>query len=163
MKTKANGSKCKKNKGSKKGLLPAKAAGISQAQEKFVKVFSANNGNIAKTCQELGIVDSLAYRYLNNIEVKKQIAQNLEYCKRALEASAPQVIQGLMEMFMDKSTPPQVRAAIGNGLLDRAGLEKPQNNQITVNINTEISDRARQILAERVGEVPVDAEYNEVK
>ena len=68
-----------------------------------------------------------------------------------------------MEMFMDKSTPPQVRSAIGNGLLDRAGLEKPQNNQITVNINTEISDRARQILAERVGEVPVDAEYNEVK
>ena len=68
-----------------------------------------------------------------------------------------------MEMFLDKSTPPQVRAAVGTGLLDRAGLEKPQNSQITVNINTEISDRARQILAERVGEVPVDVEYNEVK
>jgi len=59
-------------------------------------------------------------------------------------------VDNLAEMLFNEDVSPQVKTQISLALLDRAGLQPPKGN-ITVNVNTLISDRARELLAERTG------------
>lgn len=42
----------------------------------------------------------------------------------------------------------KVKSQLMNSLLDRGGLVSPKNPPISININTEISERARTLLAQ---------------
>lgn len=142
----------KKKAKKKKSNLPQgrKRDGLTANQWSFINSFNRNNGNIPAVCRDIGIKEVTCYKYLNDIEVKKILAKNIDYCRSALQAVAPAIVAGLVEMFNNSSTPPAVKASIGNGLLDRAGLKEPTENTVNININTEISDRARQLLANRL-------------
>ena len=46
-----------------------------------------------------------------------------------------------------------MKTQISLALLDRAGLQPPKGG-VTVNVNTLISDRARELLSSRIAETP---------
>lgn len=53
-------------------------------------------------------------------------------------------------MVNDETLNPKVRSSLIDSLLDRAGVEQPKTPPIQININTQIADRARAILAEKL-------------
>jgi len=53
-------------------------------------------------------------------------------------------------MVYNEDTSEKVRATLINSLLDRAGIIPPKSNFLQINVNTEISDRAREILASTI-------------
>ena len=63
----------------------------------------------------------------------------------------PAIVDNLADMLLKDEVPYNVKAQISLALLDRAGLTPPKGN-VTVNVNTLISDRARELLAQRTAE-----------
>ena len=133
---------------------------LNKNQRQFLYDYRATGGDLTLLQNEKGYSLVRINRFLNNIEVKKHIANNLNYCKEALNKALPSVLGNLLEMQSDNNVPFSVRANIALQLLDKGGLSTPKEPQITVNINTSISDRARNLLAERLSEVE-DAEIIE--
>ena len=133
---------------------------LNKNQRQFLYDYRATGGDLTLLQNEKGYSLVRINRFLNNIEVKKHIANNLNYCKEALNKALPSVLGNLLEMQSDNNVPFSVRANIALQLLDKGGLSTPKEPQITVNINTSISDRARNLLAERLLEVE-DAEIIE--
>lgn len=135
-------------------------AKLNKNQRQFLYDYRATGGNLALLQSEKGYSMVRINRFLNNMEVKKHIANNLNYCKEALNKALPSVLENLLTMQSDNNVPFSVRANIALQLLDKGGLTTPKEPQITVNINTSISDRARNLLAERLSDVE-DAEIIE--
>lgn len=69
--------------------------------------------------------------------------------------SLPAVIDNMIEMIHSDNIPPATKAQLTIALMDRAGLQPPKG-QVNINVNTLISDRARELLANRQG-IPVAA------
>lgn len=126
--------------------------GLTPRQTEFIRNFRKCGGDVSKTCKAMGITEVLAYRWLAMPAVKNEITQTLDYCRTALTAMVPVIITELREIMQSPETSASVKANIGLNLLDRAGLQEPKQPTVQVNINTTISDRAREILAKRLTE-----------
>lgn len=66
-------------------------------------------------------------------------------------SALPSVIDNMIELIHSEDTPSSTKAQLTIALLDRAGLQPPKG-QVNINVNTLISDRARELLGQRVGQ-----------
>ena len=81
--------------------------------------------------------------------MKERLSRSVQTAKEQLEAAAPHLVNLAMELVNNEEVSVKVRASLIDSLLDRAGVTAPKAPAVSISINTEISDRARQILAER--------------
>ena len=123
---------------------------LTPRQREFVKLHRKWGGDLAKVAKEGNYSLQSISKFMSMPLVKNEIASNLMYCRERISAVLPQILDNLVEMQASDSVPFNVRATIGLQLLDRGGLTEPKAPQVQVNINTSISDRAREILAQRV-------------
>ena len=56
----------------------------------------------------------------------------------------------MINLIHNYATPDTVKAQLSIAVLDRAGLQPPKGS-VNINVNTLISDRARELLAQRQG------------
>jgi len=86
---------------------------------------------------EIGEALGLTAGYVNRILDREETVAYLERLRRSQEAHAIllkdtlrvrafEVLEGLLDLFADASTPPATRATIGFGLLDREGTLSPR-------------------------------------
>jgi len=90
--------------------------------------------------------------------IKEQLGKSLYLARQKIEQATPVLVDMALNMIMDENVGHGIKATLINSLLDRAGITTPKT-AIQVNINTEISDRARQILAQTV-EIPQNLPIN---
>ena len=64
----------------------------------------------------------------------------------------PAIIDKAINMINSDEVSDKVKSQLMNSLLDRGGLVSPKNPPINININTEISERARTLLAQTLPE-----------
>lgn len=89
---------------------------------------------------------------MSDDRIKEQLGKSLYLARQKIEQATPVLVDMALNMIMDENVGSGIKATLINSLLDRAGITTPKT-AIQVNINTEISDRARQILAQTV-EIP---------
>jgi len=81
--------------------------------------------------------------------IKEQLGRSLYLAREKIEHAAPMLVDVALNMIGSEEVSDKVKSALIGSLLDRAGINAPKT-AIQVNINTEISDRAREILAQTV-------------
>jgi hypothetical protein len=150
----------KKKKLTKKDVVRRKlnTNGLTKRQLEFVRCYRECNGDIEKTATAMNVTSTVIYRWLQCTNVKNEIANSLDYCRNMLVSMSPNIVQELRGMMLDKDVSASVRANIGLNLLDRAGITTPKEPLVSVNINTVISDRAREILAKRLESPTIEVE-----
>lgn len=62
----------------------------------------------------------------------------------------PYLIDKAISMVNDENVSDRTKSTLISSLLDRGGLVQPKTPAVQINLNTEISDRARQLLAQKV-------------
>lgn len=134
----------------KQGLTPRKA--------QFVKEYRKQGGDVEKVALSMGVKPNYIIKMLCDTKVKKELANTVNLARERIAQATPNIIDGLLEMYGNDTVPPNVRANIGLSLLDRAGLNTPKTAPIQVNINTTISERARELLSKRLEPVTIDVE-----
>lgn len=113
---------------------------------------------MAKVQQALSLSQKQTERYLADDRIKEQLGKSLYLARQKIEQATPVLVDMALNMIMDENVGSGIKATLINSLLDRAGITTPKT-AIQVNINTEISDRARQILAQSV-EIPHNLPIN---
>ena len=121
---------------------------LTEKQSEFVKIYRKHGGDIQKVCSELNITPKGVDRYLQNEMVKEQLSKSIELARQAIETATPYLVNKALEMVNDDKVGEKVKAQLLNSLLDRSGLVTPKQPTVSININTEISDRARTLLAQ---------------
>lgn len=121
---------------------------LTERQSEFIKVYRKHGGNLQKVCSELNITSAGVQKYLQNAIVKEQLNRSIEIARQSIEVSTPYLIDKAMEMINSDEVSEKVKAQLLNSLLDRSGLVTPKQPTVSININTEISDRARTLLAQ---------------
>ena len=121
---------------------------LTEKQSEFIKVYRKYGGDIQKVCSELNITPKGVDRYLQNEMVKEQLSKSIELARQAIETATPYLVNKALEMVNDDKVGEKVKAQLLNSLLDRSGLVTPKQPTVSININTEISDRARTLLAQ---------------
>ena len=107
-------------------------------------------------CKHMKITAGSARNLLCKPAVKEYLQSALSRSREAIIAGTPAVVEELYRMLYDERTPIRVKAQIATSLLDRAGLSTPTCPPVQVNINTELVDRARMILAQKVDSTRID-------
>lgn len=128
----------------------SKYAALTEKQKEFILSYRRHAGNLQKVQKDLNIGIPAMYNYLNNEKVREQINKSIQECYEKIEAAAPLLIDKAIEMVYDKNVNDKVKTQLINTLLDRGGVVKIQQPQVQININTELSDRAREILANTI-------------
>lgn len=141
----------------RKSVMKLNKFGLTAREYKFCKCYEKNFGDLDRTMADMGISIATARRILAQDNVNEYLATSIGRGRERLERAAPAIIDGLLKMFEDVNINSNVRATIGTALLDRAGLNKPTEPCVSININTEIADRARKLLNERISVVEVSA------
>lgn len=121
---------------------------LTDKQCEFIKVYRKHGGNIQKVCNELNITTAGVNKYLQNEKVKEQLSRSIQIARESIEVATPYLINKAMEMINSDEVSEKVKAQLLNSLLDRSGLVTPKQPSVSININTEISDRARTLLAQ---------------
>jgi len=78
--------------------------------------------------------------------VKEYLACSMERTKASMQAALPHISQTLLHMFNNSNVDDKIKIEIAKQFLDRTGLIADKNINVNMNINTSISDRARQLL-----------------
>lgn len=128
----------------------SKQAGLSDVQKNFIKLYRQTGGDIEKVAKGLYLSERQVYNIMNNKKVKEHLNKSIYETRQKLEAAAPALVEKALEMVYSDYTSDKVKTTLINSLLDRAGILAPQQNLVQININTEISDRAREILANTI-------------
>ena len=121
---------------------------LTEKQSEFVKVYRKYGGDIQKVSTDLNISPIGVEKYLQNENVKEQLNRSIEIARQSIEVATPYLINKAMEMINSDEVSEKVKAQLLNSLLDRSGLVTPKQPTVSININTEISDRARTLLAQ---------------
>lgn len=125
---------------------------LTERQEKFIEVYRKHGGNINKVCEEMGITTAGVNQYLSQDKVKEQLNKSVQIAREKIEAALPAIIDKAINMINSEDVSDKVKSQLMNSLLDRGGLVSPKNPPISININTEISERARTLLAQTMPE-----------
>ena len=121
---------------------------LTERQSEFVRVYRKYGGNLQKVCSDLNITPKGVDKYLQNQQVKEQLNRSIEIARQSIEVATPYLIDKAMEMINSDEVGDKVKSQLLNSLLDRSGLVTPKQPTVSININTEISDRARTLLAQ---------------
>ena len=121
---------------------------LTEKQNEFIQVYRKNCGDIHKTSMELQISPKMIEKYLQNETVKEQLNRSIQIAREKIETATPYLVDLAMEMIQSENVGDKIRAQLLNSLLDRGGVNAPKEPSVSININTEISDRARTLLAQ---------------
>ena len=135
---------------------------LTKRQREFINEYRECGGNMPVVAERMGVTIARLYKIKNVVNVKNELERTTELVREQIQASSTGALAVLQGMLANDSTPAKVRANIAQDLLDRAGLSAPKTPAIQVNINTSISDRARELLAVRLSEPTIDVECSEV-
>ena len=128
---------------------------LTPREQEFCDNYSRYAGNMRKISNVMGISIATCGNFLDTDRVKEYLGGTLQRSRQALIDSLPAVIDNMIEMIHSDNIPPATKAQLTIALMDRAGLQPPKG-QVNINVNTLISDRARELLANRQG-IPVAA------
>lgn len=124
---------------------------LTETQDRFCELYSKYAGNISKICIEMNISTPRASQFLENPLVKERLSRAVQIAKERIEASTPHLVNLALEMVNDENLNPKIRASLLDSLLDRGGVAQPKDTPLVqINLSTQVQDRARQILAERI-------------
>ena len=123
---------------------------LTEIQKNFIDTYRRNAGNISKVCSELGISEREFYRKLQQPCVKEQLNKSLQIARDKITASIPYLVDVAIDLINEEKTSEKTKSYLIGQLLDRGGLVQPKQPAVQISINTEISDRARQLLAQSV-------------
>ena len=121
---------------------------LTEKQSEFINVYRKYGGDIQKVSRELNISTVMITKYLQNEKVKEQLNRSIQLARQKIETATPYLVDVALKMISDESVSEKVKAQLLNSLLDRGGLNAPKQPSVSININTEISDRARSLLAQ---------------
>lgn len=127
-----------------------KSNNLTEKQKNFIESYRKNAGNISKVCSELNISDRQFYTYLQMPSVKEQMNKSLQLARDKIQAAIPYLIDVAIDLINEEKTSEKTKSFLIGQLLDRGGLVQPKQPAVQINVNTEISDRARQLLAQSV-------------
>ena len=123
---------------------------LTPREQEFCDNYSRYAGNIRKVAEQMHISIAVCTNYLDIDRVKEYLGSTLQRSRQALVSALPSVIDNMIELIHSEDTPSSTKAQLTIALLDRAGLQPPKG-QVNINVNTLISDRARELLAQRQG------------
>lgn len=124
---------------------------LTKRESEFCRLYSRYAGNINMVCKDMNITVGSARNMLCKPAVKEHLQMALQRSREMIVTGAPEIVKELYRLLYDDRTPVKVKVQIATSLLDRAGLNTPTSQPVQVNINTELVDRARLVLAEKVG------------
>lgn len=124
---------------------------LTPREQDFCDYYSRYAGNIRKVAEAMHISIAVCTNYLDIDRVKEYLGSTLKRSREALVSALPSVIDNMIELIHSEDTPSSTKAQLTIALLDRAGLQPPKG-QVNINVNTLISDRARELLGQRVGQ-----------
>jgi len=124
---------------------------LTKRERQFCDLYSRYGGNYHLICRDMGIGISAYKSYLRKDSVKEYLACAMQRAKDSLVAALPSITDGLIQMYNNPDIDPKVKVQIASQILDRAGLvTAPKDVNLNVSINTSISDRARELMRERI-------------
>lgn len=124
---------------------------LTKRERQFCDLYARYGGNRTLICRDMGINHKSFDNYMRQDRVKEYLACSLQRARDSLIAALPSITEGLIEMYNNSDTDPKVRVAIAQQILDRGGLIIPKADMnINVSVNTAISDRARELLSQRL-------------
>lgn len=132
--------------------MPRKAVkreSLTAKQQRFVEEYTRQGGRIDRVARALNLTPRRVRQYIETPVVRNRLAENVDIARRRIESAAPHLVDLALDMVDDEDLSPKVRASLLDSLLDRAGVSQPKEPAVAITINTQISERARQILAER--------------
>ena len=132
----------------------SKAMVLTSNEKEFISNYRKHGGDIEKVCSIMGMSHSAANRLLNKKPVREELNRSLFLARQKIEQATPYLVDKCLEMINDSDINEKVKAQLLNSLLDRSGIVAPKNTNIQVNINTEIADRAREIMAQTIDITP---------
>ena len=124
---------------------------LTPREQDFCDYYSRYAGNLRKVAQAMHISMQSCSNFLDTDRVKEYLGSTLKRSREALISALPSVIDNMIELIHADDTPSSTKAQLTIALLDRAGLQPPKG-QVNINVNTLISDRARELLAQRTGQ-----------
>lgn len=122
---------------------------LNKKQKKFCDVYAKYGGNYTLVMQELNIGQRQFEKYMQQVEVKEYLACALERVRKGMVDALPHIQAELLRMYNSDTTEEKLKVEIAKQFMDRAGLFADKSVNLNVNINTQISDRARQIMVEK--------------
>ena len=128
---------------SKKQLLK-----LTDKQKNFIKVYRKYAGNLDLVCKELSISTAGAQKYLSQDKVKEELNKSIQITRQKIDVALPYLIDVAINMINSENVSEKVKSQLVNSLLDRGGIVQPKSPSLSININTEISERARKIFSE---------------
>ena len=126
---------------------------LTKRELEFCKSYERHAGQMQMVCKDMNITLGSARNLLCKPAVKERLSMALQRSREMIVAGTPGVVRKLYEMLYDERTPIKVKAQIATSLLDRAGLNTPTTPPVQININTELIDRARLILGNKVNPI----------
>lgn len=127
--------------------MSKKVKKLTDRQIEFINCYRKNAGDIVKVSNEMCITPRQVERYLENQFVREQIERSVQLARDKIKMATPYLVDLAMEMVNDENTSDKIRTQLLSTLLDRGGINAPKEPYVSININTEISDRARALLA----------------
>ena len=122
---------------------------LNKRQRQFVDNYEKYGGNYALVCEAMHIGERQYYQYMQQNAIKEYLACSMQRCKDSIIASLPHIQKSLLEMYNSEQTDDKIKVQIAKEFFDRAGLIYDRNVNINMNINTQITERAKQLLLEK--------------
>lgn len=132
---------------------PKKLKDLTEKQKIFIESYRKHAGNATNVCSELNIGIVSFNKYLRQPSVIEQLNKSLQISREKIQAAMPYLIDKAISMVNDENVSDRTKSTLISSLLDRGGLVQPKAPAVQINLNTEISDRARQLLAQKVESV----------
>lgn len=123
---------------------------LTEKQLEFCRNYEKYGGNVYSLCRIKGYTIGSVNKMLENPRVSEYLSSTSEQARESISKALPYLVEKALSMIGDDKVGDNVKASLINSLLDRGGITAPKSPLINVNINTEISDRARQLLAEKI-------------
>ena len=128
---------------------------LTPREQDFCDNYSRYAGNLRMVANAMHISPQSCNNFLQEDRVKEYLGSTLKRSREMLINSTPAIIQNMINLIHNDATPDTVKAQLSIAVLDRAGLQPPKGS-VNINVNTLISDRARELLAQRQG-MPVSS------
>ena len=129
---------------------PNRSKMLTEKQKNFIDCYRKHAGNPTNVCSELNIGIVSFNKYLRQPSVIEQLNKSLQISRDKINAALPYLIDKAISMVNDKNVSDKTKSTLISSLLDRGGLVQPKSPAVQINLNTEISDRARQLLAQTI-------------
>lgn len=122
---------------------------LNKKQQKFCDVYAKYGGNYTLVMQELNIGRRMFDKYMSQVEVKEYLDCAIERVKKGMVDALPHIQAELLRMYNSDTTDEKLKVEIAKQFMDRAGLFADKSVNLNVNINTQLSMRARQLMVEK--------------